>query len=178
VTTAVFDTDKGSMSLDIDGYFSPPANTGGSVYSLPPLLLPSQKNIDALTQHISEKFPQFLAQNNIPSPPSSISYDSEGKVQLPADYAYASELKQALADNPTMARELSTVNALTSHLVEMKKSIPFQQDYAAAQSPAEVDAVITKYSYLFSAHRHYDSIALQFSDKGHMTITADGKPVA
>lgn len=176
--TAVFDTDQGSMALNIDAYFTPKTNTSGSLSSLPPLLLPTQKNIDALTSHISATFPQFLAQNNIPFAPSSITYDREGKVQLPADYPYASEFKQALESNPTMARELSTVNALTSHLVEMKKSIPFQQEYAAATTQAEVDAVVAKYSYLFSANRHYDTIALQFSANGSLTLTADGKPVS
>lgn len=175
--TAVYDTDQGAMSLNIDEYFTPHANTGGGLSSLPPLLLPSQKNVDALTSHISATFPRFLKQNNIPFAPASITYDREGKVQLPPDYPYAAELKQALADNPTMARELSTVNALTSHLVEMKKSIPFQEEYAAATSQAAADAVVAKYSYLFSNNRQYATIALQFSASGSLSMTADGKPV-
>lgn len=179
--TALFDTNQGPMNLDIDAYFSPAASANGaasSLQSLPPLLLPTQKNIDALTSHISATFPQFLEQNNIPSAPSSITYDSEGHIQLPSDYAYASELKQALADNPTMAKELSAVHALTSHLVEMKKSIPFQQEYAAATSQAEINAVIAKYSSLFSENRHYDTIALQFSASGRLSLTHDGKPLS
>lgn len=179
--TALFDTDQGFKNLDIDAYFSPDTNANGaaaSLQSLPPLLLPTQNNIDALTSHISATFPQFLEQNNIPSAPSSITYDNEGKIQLPSDYAYASELKQALANNPTMARELSTVHALTSHLVEMKKSIPFQQEYAAATSQAEINAIIEKYSSLFSENRHYDTIALQFSASGRLSLTHDGKPLS
>ena len=176
--TAVFDTNKGSMALNIDDYFSPHANMDGSLSLLPPLLLPTQKNVDALTSHISATFPQFLKQNNIPYAPSSITYDREGKIQLPPDYPYASEFKQALAKNPVMERELSTVNALASHLVEMKKSIPFQQEYAAAATQAEADAVVAKYSYLFSSNRHYDTIALQFSASGVLTLTADGRPVS
>ncbi len=165
------------MALNIDNYFTPPSKTSGLGLSLPPLLLPSQRNIDALTSHISATFPQFLAQNKIPSAPSSITYDSEGKMQLPPDYAYASEFKQALANNPTMERELRTVNALTSNLVEMKKSIPFQQEYAAA-TQAEADAVVAKYSRLFSGNRHYDTIALHFTASGKLSLSADGKPIA
>lgn len=175
---AVFDTDKGSVALNIDDYFSPHANTDGSLASLPPLLLPTQKNVDALTSHISATFPQFLKQNNIPYAPSSITYDDAGKIQLPPDYPYAAEFKQALANNPVMGRELSTVNALTSHLVEMKKSIPFQQEYAAATSQAEADAVVAKYSYLFSGNRHYSTIALHFTASGCLTLTADGKQLS
>lgn len=176
--TAVFDTSQGTKTLNIDDYFTPHANTGGSLTTLPPLLLPTQKNIDALTKHISAAFPQFLAQNHIPYPPSSVTYDNQGKIQLPADYPYAAEFKQALDNNPTLARELSAVSALTSHLVEMRKSIPFQQEYAAATTQAEADAVIAKYRYLFSGNRHYDSIALHFSTSGSLSLTADGKPVS
>ena len=177
-TTAVFETDQGPKNLDIEAYFTPAANTNGSTFTLPPLLLPSQHNIDALASHISRTFPQFLAQNNIPFPPASITYDNQGQIQLPPDYPYAAEFKQALENHPAMARELSTVNALTSHLVEMKKSIPFQQEYAAATTQAEADAVVAKYSYLFSANRHYDTIALHFSADGKLSFTADGKPLA
>jgi hypothetical protein len=178
--TAVFDTDQGAKNLDIDAFFSPGGGASGAQslsQALPPLLLPSKNNIDVLTNHISVTFPQFLARNNIPSAPSSITYDNQGQIQLPSDYAYASEFKQALADNPTMSRELSTVNALTSHFVEMQKSVPFQQEYAAA-TQAEIDAVVARYSYLFSDNHDYDTIALQFSPSGSLSLTHDGKPLS
>lgn len=173
---AVFDTDQGSQSLDIDAYFTPPA--GGYLTLLPPLLLPSQRNIDALSSHISSAFPKFLAENGIPSAPASITYDSAGKMQLPADYPYAEKLKQALEGNPAMERELRTVNALASHMVEINKSIPFQQEYAAASSQAEVDAVVAKYAHLFSGNRISSAIALEFSASGRLTVTADGKAIS
>ena len=179
--TASFDTNQGTQNMDIDAYFSP----GGRVYgtaslfqTLPPLLFPSKNNIDELSNHISTVFPQFLAENNIPTAPSSITYNNEGQIQLPSDYAYASELKQALANNPTMSRELSTVNALTSHYVEIQKSLDFQQAYAATTTKAEASAVIAQYSYLFSDNRHYDAIALQFSESGRLSLTHDGEPLA
>jgi hypothetical protein len=174
---ANFDTDAGSKNLNIDAYFSPNSNVDFSSYSrLPPLLLPSPNNINALSKHISAAMPQFLSENNIPSPPSSISYDNEGKIQLPADYPSAAQFKQALDKNPAMERELRTVNALTSHYVEMSKSIPFIEDYQAANNSAEQAAVVKNYSYLFSANRQYTSIALQFSSQGSLSFTADGEP--
>jgi hypothetical protein len=177
-TTAVFDTNQGSKNLNIDAYFT----LGGSeseasslFETLPPLLLPRKKNIDALTNHISTNFPQFLAQNNIPSAPSSITYDNEGQIQLPLDYAYTSEFKQALANNPTMSRELSTVNALTSHYVGMQESLEFQQEYAATATQGEIETIVAKYSYLFSDNQDYGTIALQFSEGGRLSITHNGK---
>lgn len=178
--TAVFDTDQGSKNVNIDDYFS----TGGStneapflLQELPPLLLPTKSNIETLTNHISTTFSQFLSTNNIPSAPSSITYDREGQIQLPSDYAYAPELEQALADNPKMARELQTVHALSSHFVEMRKSYSFQQEYAATKTEAAGKAVVDKYSYLFTDNRDYSTIALYFKENGSLSISVDGKPL-
>ncbi len=174
--TADFDTSQGRMNLNIDAYFVPDTNTY-SRNNLPPLLLPSPNNIKALAKHISSAMPQFLKQNNIPSAPSTITYDTEGKMQLPADYPYAAEFKQALDKNPAMERELRTVNALSSHYAEMLKAAPFQKEYAAASSTAEQAAVVQKYSWLFSQNRHYSDIALHFSTNGTLSMTADDQPL-
>jgi hypothetical protein len=179
--TASFDTDQGSKNLDIDAYFSPNGKVPGTASlfrTLPPLLLPTKNNIDELSNHISTTFPQFLAENNIPSAPSSITYDNEGQIQLPSDYAYASELKQALANNLTMSRELSTVNALSSHYVEMQKSLEFQQKYVATTTNTEANVVVARYSYLFSGNKHYDTIALQFSESCRLSLTHDDEPLS
>ena len=174
--TDLFDTDQGSRDLDIDAYFTPSPGKR-ALGDLPPLLLPSRNNIDALTDHISTVLPQFLAQNNIPSAPASITYDSHGEMQLPADYPYAEEFKQALADNPTLERELRTVNALTSHMVGMQRAMAFQQEYAAA-SQSQADAVVAEYSDLFSSNRKYDSIALQFTAQGALSLSVNGEPLS
>lgn len=175
--TAEFDTNQGSMSLDIDAYFTPPGSEGVDLDTMP-LLMPSQKNIDALTRHISAKMSGFLSNNGIPTPPDSVTYDSAGKIRLPADYPYADAFRQALAKDPVMERELSTSAALTSQMIEMKKSLPFQQEYATASSKAEIDAIVAKYSDLFSDNQHVDTIALNFAVNGALTITHDGKSLA
>lgn len=175
-TTAIFDTDQGTKYLDIDAYFSNGA--ASSIKTLPPLLLPTQKNVDALASHISATFPKFLAENNIPDAPASITYDNEGKMQLPTDYPYASELKQALENSPMMDRELRTINALASHVAGIKKVAPFLKQYAAVANQAEAEAIAAKYGYLFSSNRHSDAIALQFSANGSLSLTADGKPLS
>ena len=174
--SAWLDTSDGKRLLDLNDYFTPKTGLNfNDPHSLPPLLLPSPGNIQALSTHAAAKFRQFLADSGIPAAPSKITYGSDGKAQFPSDYAYADQLKQALAGDPAMARELSTVNALTSHFVEMKKSLPFLQAYEAAGSQQEADAVVAKFSYLFNNQRPTSQIALQFSADGSMTITADGK---
>jgi hypothetical protein len=172
-----FDTTKGRMDLDIESYFAPQGSDGVDLDAVP-LLLPSQKNIEALSNYLSAHMPGFLADKGIPTPPASMTYDSMGQIELPADYPYAAEFKQALKDNPAMERALRTTSALTSHVVEMNKSISFQREYAAATSQTQIDAVVAKYHYLFSANRHYDSIALNFTTDGILSITHDGKPLS
>ena len=175
--TAVFDTSQGALELDIEAYFTPPSGSGVDLNSVP-LLMPSQKNIDALRQHLSSSMPEFLARHGIPSAPARITYDNQGKIQLPADYPYAEQFEQALEKEPAMARELSAVHAITSSWVEIQKSMPFQQEYAAASSQAEIDAILTKYRYLFSDNRPNDTIALNFSTSGQLTLTANDEPVS
>lgn len=174
--TARYDTDQGPQDLDIDAYFTPPA--GGYLGELPSLLLPTRGNIDALSQHISAAMPDFLAKHGIPGAPASISYDDQGQIQLPADYPYADQFKQALAEEPALARELSTVNALTSHMAGMNQALAFQAEYAAASSQAEIDAVVAKYSALLSGQQQPADIALRFSATGELGISVDGKPLA
>lgn len=175
--TAEFDTNQGSVALDIDAYFSPPGSLGVDLNKVP-LLMPNQKNIYALTQHISARMPDFLANNGIASPPASITYDNMGQIKLPADYPYADAFKQALTNNPAMERELRTNAALASQMVEINKSLPFQQEYAAATSPSEINAIVAKYSYLFSDNKHYDTISLNFTTDSTLAITHDDKPLS
>ncbi|MBI5262759.1 MAG: hypothetical protein HY852_13185 [Bradyrhizobium sp.] len=163
-------SDIARSGIKIDEYFTPKLGAG-----LPPLLLPTRANIDALSRDVSGKLRQFLADNGIPSAPSQITYGSDGKIQFPGDYAYADKFEQALANNPVMESELRTVNALTSHFVAMQPSMAFSQAYGAAQSQAEIDAVMQKYSYLFSGSTQSADIALTFAPNGTVEPTANGK---
>lgn len=175
-TTALYDTDQGAKPLDIDAYFTPGSKaTYSPPDTLPPLLLPSPNNIRMLSRHITAAMPQFLKENNIPSPPSSITYDTQGQIQLPVDYQYAAAFKQALDQHPAMDRQLRTVNALSSHLAEMRKAAPFQAEYAAAPSASEQAAVVQKYSWLFSQNRQFSQMALVFDANGTLSVTADGQ---
>ena len=172
---AAYDTTQGSKALDIDAYFTP--DPARSLLSMP-LLMPTQNNIDALSQQVSAKMPGFLAAHGIPEAPASISYDAYGKIQLPGNYAYAARFREALNDNPVLARQLSTVNALSSQKTEMAKSLPFDAEYRAARTPAEVGAVIAKYRSLLDGHTTPSVIALNFDSQGRLSVTADGKALS
>lgn len=176
-TQAEFDTSHGRRTLDIEAYFTPPGREGADLGSLP-LLLPSRNNVAALSSYVSGRMPEFLAQHGIAYAPASISYDAQGALQLPADYPHADAFRQALAADPVMERALRTTAALSSHLVELEKLIPFQEAYAAANSQAEIEALLARFHYLFAGARHYASIALDFTPAGQLSISHDGKPLA
>ena len=173
-TGATIDTDRGAMTLDLEAYFTPPGPEGVDIETVP-LLASTPRTVDALTQYVSDAMPDFLARHGIARAPASITYDDAGQLQLPADYPDAAAFKQALADEPAMERAMRTTAALTSSMVEMAKSLPFQQAYLAADSQAAADAVVAKYSALFSNTPHVDRIALNFSANGTLHLTHDGK---
>ena len=177
LATQTFDTNHGATEINLDTYFTPPGSQGVDIDTVP-LLMPTQQNVAALAKDVSAKMPGFLSAHGIPSAPASVTYDNMGQIQLPADYPYADAFKQALADQPSMERELRTTAALTSSMVEMNKSMPFQQEYLAANSRAEADAVVAKYSYLFSNNQHADLIALNFAANGALSLTHDGQALA
>lgn len=172
---ASYDTSQGSQALDIDAYFTP--DPSRPLLSIP-LLMPTRNNIDALSQHISAAMPDFLAAHGIPQAPASITYDAYGQMQLPADYPYARQFQAALADNPVLARELSTVNSISSQMTEMAKALPFDAEYRAARTPAEVEAVVAKYRSLLDGQTIPSLIALNFDGQGRLSVSADGKALA
>lgn len=166
-------TGSGDREIDLATYFEPKQQQG-DLFSIDDLLLPSSENVQALQDHLAKIFPDFLSRHNIPEAPSSISYDTVGKIVLPADYPYADQLKQALQEEPAIARELSTTNALASHLAALKQLEPYHQEMDKAQTQAEIDAVIDRYSHLLHDNASYPEVSLSFTNEGRMTVMADG----
>lgn len=114
------------------------------------LILPTAENVKAITAHVNKRFQELLKSYNIAEAPAQITYDKMGQMQLPANYPHKDELKQALSDNPGFALELSSLNAIASHAAGLKRAIAFNQEYSQASSQAQANALIAKYSDLFS----------------------------
>ena len=170
-------TNKGNVKVDLDSYFSnDPGSKGFSnANDFPPLLLPSAQNISALTEHVSTRVKQLLDDYNIPSAPGKITFDTKGKMQTPINYAYSDELNQALEENPGLARELRTLNGISSHAAEIQEHMPFIEEMGNASSKAETDRITAKYSHLLQDNHSYKNMVLIFSKEGHTSVTADGE---
>lgn len=174
--SVIMDTGEGKTELSVDDYFADKPSVQTRLLDTP-LLVPSAKNIEILSKHASSRFKQMLEDHGIPSPPDTIRYGRNGAMILPENYPYADKLKQALEENPGLDRELRTVNALTSHYVELQKLKPLHEGLAAAKSQAEIDKVIAKYNHLLAGNRTNSTIALRFSNDGILEPFANGKPV-
>lgn len=179
-TLPLLETDQGPLEIDIDAYFDPQtAPTYKAVHgaTLPPLLLPSGANLKALSDHASSKFQAALKAYDIPAPPSQITFDNQGQMQLPEEYAHAKKLKSMFEQEPGLERQLRTINALASHTVAIQHSIAFSQEYQSAKSQAAINAVLAKYDFLFQKSRPEAQMSLQFSAEGLLQVTADGVPL-
>ncbi|MQY51811.1 hypothetical protein [Rhodocyclus gracilis] len=172
-TQATFDTDKGVVSLNVDDYLSSKLDSGTG--ELPPLLMPSQRNIDALNQYISSQLPGVLAAHGIPSAPAQITYDSSGQMQFPADYPYADAFKQALNDTPSLARAINWTSGLSSTKADLDRYAPFQEELQNATTTQAQTAIFNKYAALLSGSGPAPQVALHFDAKGQVSITIDGK---
>jgi hypothetical protein len=170
---AVMDTADGPQTIDLEDYFAVKSEPDPNALSRAQLFAPTPGNIAALSKHASEKFSQLLSDHGIPYAPTQITYGTDGKMQMPADYPFADQLEHALESDPAMARELSTVQALSSQFSGMQQSLAFSKAYAAARSDAEAAAVVQRFSALFSDSRSYPDLPLAFSADG--TLNTAGK---
>lgn len=171
-STVRLDTVRGPLDLDPERYFNPPPGTSMSDL---PVLLPSAANIQALSRHASDGVARALADKGIPSPPASMSIDSAGRLQLPADYPYATQFRQALAERPALARQIDTVNGLSTVVAELQAT-EAQQGYTATTALAGGDGSALR-SRLPSTSSRPPQINLVFGADGRLTVTADGKPL-
>jgi hypothetical protein len=171
--SAVFkmNTSKGDQTaINLDEYLTPgPQSTPVKLGDIP-LLLPTAHNIEILSKYSQEEFKDLLAQYDIPSPPATVEFDNEGQVILPADYAYADQLKQALSENPTVENALRTTAALASHYAGIMEGQPFRDEMSTARTQADRDRIIEKYSELFDDNRPGKQIILTFLEDGNMLV--------
>jgi len=165
------DTNQGHQKMNLDDYFSPRAPSQAHVNIMDiPLLLPTAHNVDTLSKYSEGKFKDLLSEYNIPSPPTSIEFDAEGKLVLPKDYPYASELKQAFDEHPEVEKALSTTAALASHYAGITEGAAFRDEMSTANSQADQERIVQKYSYLFDDNRPAAQIILAFAEDGSMLV--------
>ncbi|UUO21958.1 hypothetical protein FGD67_01135 [Colwellia sp. M166] len=163
-------TQGDQQEINLDEYLTPGLQSGSVNLNDIPLLLPTAHNIDTLSKYSQKEFNALLAKYDIPSPPATIEFDTEGKLVLPTDYAYAAELKQAFAENPKVENALRTTAALASHYAGIMEGQAFRDEMSIAKTQADRERIADKYSYLFDDNRQGKHIILRFLDDGSMLL--------
>lgn len=171
------DTGSGSRHLDLATFFEPKQGFK-SLDDLSQLLIPSMANINAIEDHVSRVFPDFLKEHGIAEAPESIRYGNDGSMILPEDYPYKDKLEKALAGSPGMENELRTLNALSSHAAALKQLEPFHYEMSQATNQAEMDAIVGKYEHLLGSNRRYPEVSLSFEKSGAVAVMADGSKLS
>lgn len=169
------DTNKGTVEMSLDDYFTPKsyANDSASLLDVP-LLLPSAHNVDTLAKYSEKKLKGLMEQYDIPAPPATIEFDQQGQLVLPSDYPYAAELKHALNEQPQIEKALSATTALASHYAGIMEGQPFRDEMSTARTQADRERIAEKYSYLFDENRPPVHIVLSFLDDGSMLVGGRG----
>ena len=178
--TQKLDTNLGHQKINLDTYLlNTPLDENGNrtatgrvdLMSIP-LLMPTAHNVDALAKYSEGKFNDLMQQYNIPSAPSSLSFDGEGKPIITEGYPYKAQLEQALEDQSLVANALRTTGALASHLAGMMESAAFSDEMLAANSQAEKNLIVNKYAHLFGEDRARTNISIYFLENGSMLVGA------
>jgi len=180
------DTGAGKELRDLDDFYSTekpkpiPGNiTVRSVADT--IMTPSANNVRALSDHVSQRMQDLLSAHNIPEAPASVKFDSEGTMVLPDDYQYADEFKAALAKDPGFEREMSDLNAITSHFVELQR-LARQENQATAEKDKaalmEKMKAQTEQKFFSVDTGRGPNTALEFDADGVLTMTENGQEIS
>ncbi|MFA6243478.1 MAG: hypothetical protein WC655_21235 [Candidatus Hydrogenedentales bacterium] len=144
----------------------------GSLLASQPLLLPTNKNVQALSAGLASKLGGFFRENGIEKdPPITIEVDNNtGAISVSGDRDDTGRIAELINEDPELSKQIRTLNAISSHAYEIPKHLAFQEEYRNSDSPEDV---VAKYSSLFGPQ-----MARSFSivyDGSAVQMMVDGK---
>ncbi len=151
----------------------------GSLLASQPLILPTNKNVQALSAGLASKLGELFRENGIEKDPSiTIKVDNNtGAISVTGDRDDTAHIEELLNEDEDLSKQIRTLNAISSHAYEMPKHMAFQEEYRNSDSPEDV---VAKYSSLFGPQMArtfsivYDGSAVQMMVDGK----AWGNPVS
>ncbi len=129
-----------------------------------PLILPTMKNLHALSAALSSDLTAAFGEAGIPAqPPIEIRVDSgSGRISVSADRPDAALIEDKLNSDGKLAEAIRTTVAIGSHALGMQRSLAFQREYLSSDNAR---AVVAKYGDLFGAAKNHE-ISLCFDGTG------------
>ena len=167
-TTATPTDDSGFVTINV--------SKGGLLAS--DALLPTRANLQASSAALAQSLNAFLAQQGFGlSPPISVSTDPNSlQVTVTGDRPDAQKIADAINNDPALQRQIHNTAALGSRVSAFAQALQFENQWFAADSQSDDDALISKYSALLSGKQQPAQISLTFNGTS-VGVDADGKPL-
>lgn len=152
-------------------------SSSGRLGDLPPLLLPTRANVAMLAAQAGDAINAKLDAAGISREPGfklEIEDVNSAHVTVKSDRPDAKAIEDLINGDPKLQMDIHNAYAIASHIPGIDRSMAFQKDYAKAQTQAEIDAVVARYSDLFSGRLPPTEIAMDFGKNG-LQVSINGK---
>lgn len=156
--------------------YSPKAG-GGTLLDSTGLLLPTRANAAMLAAQAGEAIGARLDAAGMPRQPGfelAIDDVNSAHVSVKSNRPDAKAIEDLINGDPQLQMGVHNAYAIASHIPAMERSMAFQKEYAAAQTQAQIEAVIGRYSDLFSGRTPPADIGLRFGQDG-LQISINGE---
>jgi hypothetical protein len=141
----------------------------GSLLGTAELLLPTRANAAMLAKKAGEAINAKLDAAGIPREPGfevAIEDVNSAHVTVKGDRADAKAIEDLINGDKALQMDIHNAYALASHIPAIERATAFDQEYRAAQTKAQMDAVIARYSDLFSGFTPAADVHMNFGKDG------------
>lgn len=141
------------------------------------LLLPTRANVAMLASQAGDAINAKLDAAGIPREPGfELAFDdvNSAHVTVKGSRSDAKAIEDLVNGDKELQMTIHNAYALASHIPAIDRAVKFQQEYAAAKTQAEIDAVIGRYSDMFSGHTPAADIGLSFGNDG-LQVSINGE---
>lgn len=146
--------------------------SGPELAARTPLILPTMKNVRALSAALASDLATAFRAAGIPlQPPIDLKVDGSGRIRV-SGRPDAPEIEQRLNSDEKLAQAIRTTTAISSHALGIERSAAFQSEYRTTDNAG---AVVAKYADLFGAPQSGE-VWLRFDGSG-VLVQAGGKHI-
>jgi hypothetical protein len=136
------------------------------------LMLPTEENVRKLSAQLSRDLGSLLTNAGISAePPITFSTGYSGEIVVEGNRPDKEQILKAVNADEKVSQEIRNTAAISSHAAGMAESLEFQREYRASNDP---EAVVAKYSHLFTSGQRSHHTALVFDGHG-IDVMSDGK---
>lgn len=152
---------------------------GSSLLGRAELLLPTRANAAMLAKKAGEAINAKLDAAGIPREPGfevAIDDVNSAHVTVRGGRADAKAIEDLINGDQNLQMAIHNAYALASGIPAMERAMAFDQEYRAAQTKAEIDAVIARYSDLFSGFTQAADVRMNFGKDG-LQVAVNGEAI-